>query len=206
MSSLKSKMIPWIKSGTNNLTNGIFSYLKEQASPLYPNDAGIISITTNYPSASSLPQNLMDGTDTYWSSKCNLDAYLLIDFMKNKASISNYVIRNPGHDYPREWKMLGSNDKIQWTQLSHQYSYYQSTQSTKYNLMFESESLKMFRYIKVIQLQSRTHVNGANLAFYELELYGTFYSKSDAMMINTCRRFIAKFSHTIFFYVLSTVS
>ena len=45
--------------------------------------------------------------------------------------------------------------------------------------MFPSESLGIFRYIKIVQLQSRTFINGAHLAFYELELYGSFFSGSD---------------------------
>ena len=188
MTSIKSKTIPWTNTGSSNLVDGIFSYLKAQTSPSYPDEAGVVSLTTNYPSEHSVPKNLMDRTNTYWCSGLSLDAYLLIDFKKNKASISNYVISNYGHDYPREWKMLGSNDNKQWTLLSHEYTNYQSTESVYYNLLFTTKSLKIFRYIKIIQLQSRTYVNGAHLAFYELELYGTYYSNSDAkIIVNTCK-------------------
>ena len=152
---MRSKKIPFIENSETNLTNGIFSYIQEQSLVKDLDSEGIVSFTTNRKTAQyTVPLYLIDKTNSYWASDSYLDSYLLIDFKNNKVSISDYIIADCGPDYPREWKILGSNDKIIWTQISHETTNYPSTYNGILCLRFRSESQEKFRYIKLIQLKA----------------------------------------------------
>ena len=185
---MKSKIISFPENSTIKTTKGIFSYLQEQAEIVNLHEKGIISITTNAPGSNSKPLHLIDkSTSTYWNSAKNIDAYLLIDFKKNKVIVEDYWINNCGFDFSQEWKMLGSNDKVRWTLISNEKTNYRQSDNNLYWLRFHSLSLRRFRYIKIIQLNQRTHVNGEHLTFYDLELFGMFCSHDDIVNdMKTC--------------------
>ena len=184
---LKSKVIPFIKNSGTNLTEGIFSYIQEQVNAKDLDANGAVSFTTNHATDNTILLNLIDKERTYWASNTSLDSYLLIDFKKNKVVVSEYTIENRGYDFSREWKLHGSNDKRKWYELSHETTNFLSTDTTYYSFVYHSKSLKKFRYLKFTQQQGKTNQNGIFLVFYEIELYGVFYSSSD-IHYKTCFR------------------
>lgn len=176
---MKSKIILFNEEMQGVRQDGIFNNLQEQANSSDIHEKGIISVSTNYPYKYSIPSYLYDKGVTYWASNKSIDAYLLIDFKKNKVIVNDYLINDRGHDFPQEWKMLGSNDKRRWTLISHEKSNYANNDGNLYWLRYHSLSLGRFRYIKIIQLQSRTLSDGPFLVFYGLELFGVFCSEKD---------------------------
>ena len=146
---MKSKTISFPETSAISTTKGIFSYLQGQAGFTNLHEKGIISITTNYQSSSNDPLFLMDkSTSTYWASGDNIDAYLLIDFKKNKVIVEDYWINDYGVDFSQEWKMLGSNDNVRWTLISNEKTSYGQNDRNLYYLRLHSLSLRRFRYIK----------------------------------------------------------
>jgi hypothetical protein len=184
---LKSKVIQFIEKSGTNLTEGIFSYIQEQINAKDLDANGTVSFTTNRATNKTVPLNLIDKERTYWASGKYLDSYLLIDFKKNKVAVSDYIITNYGFDFSREWKLHGSNDKRKWYELSHETTNFPSTDDTFYTFVYHSKSLERFRYLKFTQQQGRVHQDGSHLVFYEIELYGVFYSSSD-IHYKTCFR------------------
>ena len=183
---MKSKIITFDETVDVKANEGIFSYLQEQAKYVNLHEKGIVSLTTNSPGAKSKPLHLIDKNNTYWASNDNIDAYLLIDFKQNKVIISDYWIDDCGFDFPREWKMLGSNNKIKWTLISHEKTNFAENDSQRYCLRFHSTSLGRFRYIKIMQMSKRG-LSGSFLVFYDIELFGVFCSYNDVKNdIRTC--------------------
>ena len=185
---MKSKFIRFNETSEISKTKGIFSYMQEKADVINLHEKGIISITTNDPGRNSKPLHIIDkNTSTYWNTANNTNAYLLIDFKKNKVIVEDYWVNNRGFDFSQEWKMLGSNDKVRWTLISNEKTNYEQSNGKNYWLKFHSLSLMRFRYIKVVQLKPRAHVNGAHLTFYDLELFGMFCSHEDLINdMKTC--------------------
>ena len=180
MENIRSKVVPFIENSVTNQTDGIFSYIQEQTNVQDLDSKGIVTFTTNYaPSGETVPLNLIDKTANYWASLSYLDAYLLIDFKKNKVVVSDYIILNSKRDFPREWKIIGSNNNVTWKLISNEKTDYPSNGYESMCLRFKSQSLERFRYIKIIQLKERSSLNGKQLVFREIELYGVFYNHSD---------------------------
>ena len=176
---MQSKLVPFNEEKLGVAQDGIQSNLQKQVNFADLHEKGIISISTNYPYKRSIPLYLYDKGVSHWASNISIDAYLLIDFKKNKVIVNDYLYNDRGFDFPQEWKILGSNDKRKWTLISHEKTNYASNDGNLYWLRFHSLSLGRFRYIKMTQQKTRTYPDGPYLVLYDLELFGVFCSEKD---------------------------
>ena len=203
---IKSKSVPFAENSESNQTNGIFSYLQEQTKFEDIDSKGVVSFTTNRRTVESIPLNLIDKNRSYWATSRDLDAYLLIDFKKNRVIVSDYTICNYGQSFAQEWKVHGSNNKATWKLISHETTNYASNEYNYHCFRYNSLSLERYRYIKITQQKGRTHTNGVHLVFYDLELYGIFYNQLDIPLITCFNRMKPRSFKSVLFYVILTFS
>lgn len=104
---------------------GIMAHLRE-VSGGNPKETGAVDVTSPTESHEEYPlRMLLEYTDCldkcYWNF-ANRDPkpdenWLRFDFKSRRISLTAYTMRSGGSSHPKSWKIMGSNDGQEWTDL-----------------------------------------------------------------------------------------
>ena len=104
---------------------GIMSHLRDESGG-NPKDTGVVLVTAPTETHEEYPlRNLLEYTDLldkcYWNF-ANGDPkpgenWLQFDFKSRRISLTAYTVRSGGSSHPKSWRITGSNDGQEWTEL-----------------------------------------------------------------------------------------
>lgn len=126
----------------------------------------------------------------YQANKSDDVCWILFDFLFKKVELQSYLIRSNSHGpdtyfHPKTWKILGSNDKENWTILDSR-NKEESLNGPLYQKNFACQNTNneyqnnRFRYIKYHQNEcwsnkSQSYYNIYNIYITYFELFGQIY-------------------------------
>ena len=174
-----------LRYNQNDPLNGAFSYLQKTFNKENICD-GIVKV-----SASSSVQNLYNpvikrdfNTDDYWFSRAENGSWYEVDFLQNNFFLTSYLIRAHAVDFFENWKMLGSNDGVNFDVLDEVTNFLKPS-TAFHNLSFKCKYPKMRRIFRLVP-NGKRYKDDFISVIYRLEFYGRFVV-FDPKLMKTCR-------------------
>ena len=157
---------------------GIFSHLREKCGG-NPHSEGVIEVTASSTSWKECYNVLDYGWNNYWETNDVPNSWIQFDMKDSRVSLASYTIKTksagPGGIHLKQWKIEGSNDCSNWTQLdaddtdalngSWRTKHFECSQRTN----------EFFRYIRLTQT-GKNWRNDDYLLLSEIEFFGRFLS------------------------------
>lgn len=122
-----------------------------------------------------------NSNDTFYEKNATAETtWVDFQFLKQKIDLSSYQIKTyiygSGNPHPKEWEILGSNDREHWDVLDHQENCSELNQAhTTEHFVCQTPTHKLYQYIRYHQI-SNWHTNQDaykySLRISKFELYG----------------------------------
>ena len=166
----ETKTIPFTKEAFGGIIKSL-----SIASNDNPHTRGDIEISASSSDFGAL-SNLFENNGTFFGTKNDKDSWIQFDFKNRRISLSAYSIRGLGgvkfHTI-RSWKLVGSNDKKEWTEIDTEWDI--DALNGKYHAATfpVRPQSQPFRYFRI--MQAGPNWAGSqyyNLAFSQIDFFG----------------------------------
>ena len=168
----------------NSPLNGSFAYIQKISGTEEIVKENYIKVSVSSSSNQNIELPITNQTfDTLitWYSRNEENSWYEIDFLNNFFYLESYLIRNHGQDFFREWKILGSNDGINYQEVDHKTDF-QKPSETHINILFNCSKPATFRIFRYIPIGTR-YLGDYYLFFHRLQFYGSFMDAKSMKLI-----------------------
>ena len=126
---------------------------------------------------------LGDTIEKNWCSEARNNEYFILSFPHFYITPTFYSFKSKTSElnYPRTWKVEGSNNKGKWTLLDQKEDYDGLNEKGK-ELTFPFTKIYPFRYFKFTQLLSNDMETYPNFCLREVEIFGSIVLKLPTVM------------------------
>lgn len=111
-------------------------------------------------------------------SSLEVNGWFEIDFCERKINLSSYTLKtasNSRYTFPKSWKIIASNDKIEWKVLDYQIDVANFKSQNRQQRFICNENNDFYRYIRYVQTDSWCGSYKYNIIFSRIELFGSVY-------------------------------
>ena len=167
--------------------NGALTYLQKYHKRIDINN-GIVRISSSsiYSTYNiSIPIVKRDLGEGAWCSNNTEGSWYEIDFLNNNFYLEGYFIRAMSNNYFLQWKVFGSNDKINYDVVDEVSAY---TQPATYNNYFSCKFPKLRKTFKIVANGKRFANDGSYFCMRRIELYGKFNKNPQNCSCKTINR------------------
>lgn len=163
--------------------NGVFSYLQNCTKTTRICYSGYISATavSSHVNTPEFPLVTKDEANTYFRSYANSNLWFLVDFKNYFFVLKRYTYRTFYCDFFEEWRMMGSNDGLNFKTIHHQKNY-QKPSEQFHTENFKATVIRPFRYFKIVPV-GKTVCSNAFIAIHRLDFFGTLHSKESMLRL-----------------------
>ena len=176
-----------------NLLNGIIKYLQNTTKETYLNNVGVARASASSSRDNAhLPDNIFgltsDTFNGYWASQPRPNQWIQIDFLRNAALITDYILYAYSWDFLKEWEIYCSLDNVKWYMIDHQSMTEEPTLSSeKIAVRYHIEEPLICRYFKIQQKDKCWGGETDYFFMHKIEFFGVFYNSSSLLkMAKTC--------------------
>jgi hypothetical protein len=166
MISLKTKSIFYQKSHIGILQNLKYSE---------PNSISLSCSSTNLGKL----ENILNYDDSRWCSKHEANSWLCIKFTSKRILFTGYYLRSDSNSFgigdPKSWKILCSNDNVNWKMIDEQTNRDWVTKLGS-EVYFPVEAKEPFSSFKFIQT-GKNYLNNDYFQLFYVEFFGTIFSQ-----------------------------
>ena len=174
---------------SNNPLNGVFAHLKNVSKKTNISDDFIrikpsSTLGKTIYGSYNMYSPIIDKNyqSEYWCSEDKNNSWYEIEFLKNRVYLESYFIYASQHEYFSNWKVLGSNNGIDYDVVDEVSGY---TKPQGWSNYFQCKYPKTRRFFKIVASGQRFGKDGFFLCIRKLEFYGWSFKNGRMCSINT---------------------